>query len=120
MKFILIFLGGGLGSVLRYLISKYFNAFDTVIPYGTFLVNILGSLFIGILLGLSLRSNMLNHNQTLFLAVGFCGGFTTFSTFAFESTEILESGDYFNLALYLIGSIVLGILAIFLGLYLAK
>ena len=120
MKFILIFLGGGLGSVLRYVISKYFNAFDTGIPYGTFLVNVLGSLFIGILLGLSLKNNVLSHNQTLFLAVGFCGGFTTFSTFVFESTELLESADYFNLAFYLIGSIILGISAIFLGLYLVK
>ena len=120
MKFILIFLGGGFGSVLRYGISKYFNAFDTVIPYGTFLVNVLGSLLIGILLGLSLKSNVLSQDQTLFFAVGFCGGFTTFSTFAFENTKLIESGNYFNLAFYLMGSVILGILAVFLGLYLAK
>ena len=120
MKFVLVFLGGGFGSVLRYGISKYFNAFDAVIPYGTFLVNVLGSLLIGILLGLSLKSNVLSQNQTLFFAVGFCGGFTTFSTFAFENTKLIESGHYFSLVFYLLGSVILGILAVFSGLYLAK
>ena len=120
MKFLLVFLGGGLGSVLRYVISRYLNAFETTIPYGTFLVNVLGSLIIGIFLGISLKNNILSQNQTLFLTVGFCGGFTTFSTFALENTELLKSGDYFNLAFYLIGSIVLSVLAVFLGLFLVK
>jgi len=120
MKYLFVFLGGGFGSVLRYTISKYFNNFETSIPYGTLIVNILGSLLIGVLLGFSYKTNILSQNQTLFLAVGFCGGFTTFSTFAFENSELLKNGDYLSLALYLIGSIVLGVIAVFLGLSLIK
>jgi len=120
MKFLLVFLGGGLGSVFRYSISKYFNNLESLIPYGTFLVNVLGSLLIGVIFGLSLKNNLLNQNQTLFLAVGFCGGFTTFSSFAYENLELLKNGDYFSLALYLSSSIILGVLAVFLGLFLVK
>jgi len=120
MKFLLVFLGGGFGSVFRYVISKYLNNLESTIPYGTFMVNVFGSLLIGVILGLTLKNNLLSQNQTLFLAVGFCGGFTTFSSFAYENVELLKSGDYFNLALYLSGSILLGVLAVFLGLFLVK
>jgi len=115
---VLVFLGGGFGSVLRYLLSKALNSDLTGIPYGTFAANILGSLLIGLILGLSAKGNVLTQNQTLLLATGFCGGFTTFSTFAYENHVFLKSGDFLSFALYTIGSFVIGFLAVFLGMYL--
>ncbi len=120
MKLLFVFLGGGFGSVLRYSVSKYFNNIESSLPYGTLLVNIIGSFIIGVVIGFTYKSNILTQNQTLFLAVGFCGGFTTFSTFAFENSEFIKNGDYLNFALYSIISIVFGVLAVFLGLFLVK
>ncbi|MCF6351193.1 MAG: fluoride efflux transporter CrcB [Flavobacteriaceae bacterium] len=121
MKFILVFLGGGLGSALRYLVSKHLNNLEKTIPYGTFLVNILGSLLIGIVIALSLKNNsILSQNQTLLLATGFCGGFTTFAAFAFENTQFLKNGDYLPFFAYTFGTLIIGVAAVFLGLFLAK
>jgi CrcB protein len=117
---ILVFVGGGFGSVLRFILGKYLNNTENGIPYGTFLANILGSLLIGIILGYALKNNTLSSNQTILLATGFCGGFTTFSTFAYENHVFLKSGDFLSFALYTIASFVIGFLAVFLGLYLAK
>ena len=119
-QLLLVFLGGGFGSVLRYIIGKYLNNVESAIPYGTFAVNILGSLLIGIILGLSAKNNALSQNQTLLLATGFCGGFTTFSTFAYENHMFLKSGDFTSFAVYTIASFVLGFLAVFAGMYLVK
>ncbi|WP_104736209.1 fluoride efflux transporter CrcB [Hanstruepera ponticola] len=117
---LLVFIGGGVGSALRYLIGKWLNSPDTGIPYGTFAANILGSLLIGIILGLAAKNNSLNSNQTLLLATGFCGGFTTFSTFAYENHVLLKSGDFTSFAVYTIASFIVGFLAVFLGLYIIK
>jgi CrcB protein len=119
-QLLLIFLGGGLGSVLRYLISKSLNVETAFIPYGTFTVNILGSIILGLILGMASKSEIFNSNTVLFLAVGFCGGFTTFSSFAFENQALLRTGDYLNFFFYAFGSIICGILAVFLGLFLSK
>ncbi len=119
-KLFLVFIGGGSGSVLRYLIGKYFNQVEHNVFLGTFMVNILGSLFIGLLFGLAEKSHVLTPNQTLLLATGFCGGFTTFSTFALENSSLIKSGNYFNLFLYISSSVILGILAVFLGMFLSK
>lgn len=119
-QFLLVFVGGGFGSVLRFIIGKYLNNSDTGIPYGTFAANILGSLLIGIILGLALKNNTLSQNQILFLATGFCGGFTTFSTFAYENHVFLKSGDFMSFAIYTIASFVIGFLAVFGGMYLVK
>lgn len=117
---LLVFIGGGFGSVLRYLIGKFLNNTENGIPYGTFAANILGSLLIGIILGLALKSNSLTQNHTLLLATGFCGGFTTFSTFAYENQVFLKSGDFTSFAIYTIASFALGFLAVFTGLFIAK
>ncbi|MCL4119655.1 UNVERIFIED_CONTAM: hypothetical protein GTU68_005801 [Idotea baltica] len=117
---LLVFVGGGFGSVLRFIIGKYLNNSENGIPYGTFLANILGSLLIGIILGYALKNDTLSSSQTVLLATGFCGGFTTFSTFAYENHVFLKSGDFMSFALYTIASFVIGFLAVFLGLYLVK
>ncbi len=119
-QLLLVFVGGGFGSALRYLIGKWLNSSETGIPYGTFAANILGSLLIGIILGLAAKNESLNQDQTLLLATGFCGGFTTFSTFAYENHVFLKSGDFTSFALYTIGSFVIGFLAVFFGIHLVK
>ena len=106
--------------MLRYAIGKYLNGSLHTFPYGTFAANVLGSLLIGIILGLVAKNNTISHSQTLLLATGFCGGFTTFSTFAYENQVFLKNGDFFTFAIYTVGSIVLGFTAVFLGLYITK
>ncbi|NNE32748.1 MAG: fluoride efflux transporter CrcB [Winogradskyella sp.] len=119
-QLLLVFIGGGFGSVLRFIIGKWLTNVDNGIPYGTFAANILGSLLIGIILGLAAKNETLSQNQTLFLATGFCGGFTTFSTFAYENHVFLKSGDFTSFAVYTFASFVVGFLAVFLGLFIVK
>ena len=117
---LLVFLGGGFGSALRYIIGKYLNSPQSGIPYGTFTANILGSLLIGVIIGLAAKNDTISQNQTLLLATGFCGGFTTFSTFAYENHVFLKSGDFTSFAVYTIASFIVGFLAVFFGMFLAR
>jgi CrcB protein len=117
---LLVFVGGGLGSTLRYIIGKYLNSTESGIPWGTFTANILGSFLIGLILGLAAKNNTFSHSQTLLLATGFCGGFTTFSTFAYENHIFLKSGDFLSFAMYTIASFIVGFLMVFLAMYLVK
>ena len=117
---ILVFIGGGFGSVLRFVIGKWLNNSENGIPYGTFAANILGSLLIGFILGYAAKNETLTQHHTLLLATGFCGGFTTFSTFAYENHLFLKSGDFTSFAFYAIASFVVGFLAVFAGMYLVK
>jgi len=117
---LLVFLGGGLGSVLRYWLSLKLNNFESAIPFGTLLANVLGSLLIGIIFGYTARTGVLSENHSLLLATGFCGGFTTFSTFAYENHIYLKGGDYFGFLPYIIITFILAISAVFLGMYVSK
>ena len=116
----LVFVGGGFGSVLRFILGKWLNNSENGIPFGTFAANILGSLFIGLILGYAAKNDFMTPNSTLLLATGFCGGFTTFSTFAYENHIFLKSGDFTSFAFYSIASFVVGFLAVFLGMYIVK
>jgi CrcB protein len=116
----LVFIGGGFGSVLRYIISRYLNNSESNFPLGTFTANILGSLLIGIIIGFAAKNNTLTQNQTLLLATGFCGGFTTFSTFAYENHILFKSGDFTSFALYTFASFIIAFLAVFAGIYLSR
>jgi len=120
---LLLIIGTGsfLGGVSRYLLSRFVqNMFLSPYPYGTFVVNILGSLLIGFLYGLSVKENILTPEWRMFLTVGFCGSFTTFSTFIHENVALLRDGDFFHFAFYTGLSIFLGIIAVFFGHYITK
>ena len=117
---LLVFLGGGIGSVLRYVIGKAFSPLSVGFPWGTFSVNIIGSLSIGIFMGIALKNNYFSENQILLLVTGLCGGFTTFSAFAYENQQFLKEGDLTSFVTYSLGSLTLGILAVFLGLFVSK
>jgi CrcB protein len=115
---ILFIIGSGsfIGGVARYLVSKLIqNTFISSFPAGTLVVNIIGCFLIGLIFGLSERGNIMSSELRLFLTVGFCGGFTTFSTFAYENVSLLRDGNYFIFALYTGLSVFLGLLATYLG-----
>ncbi|MAO07466.1 MAG: fluoride efflux transporter CrcB [Alteromonas sp.] len=116
---VLVFLGGGLGSVLRFLVGKYLNNYHSL-PFGTFAANILGSLFIGLILGYALKTESLSQSSLLLLATGFCGGFTTFSTFAYENHLFLRDGNLGLFLVYTIATFAVGLLAVFAGIWLVK
>ncbi len=118
---ILIGIGGGTGSILRYLTSLYISRhFPSYFPFGTFAVNVIGCLIIGIAYGLSVRYSAISPSVRLFLTTGFCGGFTTFSAFAYENVKLLEQSNFTGFALYSAASFVLCIAAVFAGLLITK
>ncbi|MCW5519247.1 fluoride efflux transporter CrcB [Aureitalea sp. L0-47] len=117
---LLVFLGGGLGSALRYLVGRWTEDTFAVFPFGTFLVNIIGCLIIGAIMGASLKFTSFSQNTVLFVATGFCGGFTTFSAFAYENYAFLKNGDYLSFSLYTFGSLALGFGAVLIGLWLSR
>lgn len=117
---LLIFLGGGTGSVLRYLLTLFiYRQGATSFPWGTFAVNVLGCLLIGVFYTLTSRIHVSNDIR-LMLTIGLCGGFTTFSTFSNESLQLLKSGLYPSFFAYVIGSVVLGILGVMLGVWMSE
>lgn len=117
----LVGFGGFIGSVARFLVSRYFQEnYATVFPWGTFAVNILGSLLIGIIYGLSEKNEILSPEIRLFLAVGFCGGFTTFSTFSNDAFILIRQQEWFRFALYTSLSFFLGLIAIYAGRFITK
>lgn len=118
---LLVGTGGFLGSISRYLSSRFLqNIFPSAFPFGTFVVNITGCFLIGLIYGFSERSSLLTPGWKMFLAVGFCGGFTTFSTFANENLALIRDGEFFYFLVYTGLSVFLGIAATFLGVIITK
>ncbi|MBK6346155.1 MAG: fluoride efflux transporter CrcB [Bacteroidales bacterium] len=120
---VLLVIGSGsfLGGISRYLVSRYVqNTLITAFPFGTFIVNLIGCFLIGLFFGLSERDNLSNAEVRLFLTVGFCGGFTTFSTFSSENMALLRDGSFLYFSLYTGLSVFLGLLATFGGHALTK
>jgi CrcB protein len=115
-QLLLIGAGGFIGSVARFLISRLNTRIDWLsIPIGTLTVNVLGSLLIGFLIGISEKSPVLTVEWRMFLMVGLCGGFTTFSSFTGENLVLMKNGQILPLLLYTALSIFLGFVAVYLG-----
>ena len=110
---LIIFFGGGAGSVTRYLLISYFNKIiPSSIPYGALLVNLIGSLIIGIIYYFITTKLLLNEQLKVFLTIGFLGGFTTFSTFNLDFFKLIESGNL-SLAIIYAAITFIGTIALF-------
>lgn len=120
-NFFIIFLGGGFGSAMRYLLSNQVDSkFSISFPFGIFIVNMIGCFLIGLFLAYLGKNQLLASEWKFLLATGFCGGFTTFSTFSSDNLNLLQSGNLSSLLLNMIGSVILGLLAVYLGQMLGK
>ena len=120
---IILIIGTGsfVGGITRFLTSRFIqHHVNSLFPYGTFVVNITGCFLIGLFYGLSERGSLMNPELRMFLTVGFCGGFTTFSTFTNENMALLRDGNFFHFALYTSFSVFLGLMATYLGSLLVK
>lgn len=115
-QLLIVGLGGFIGSVARFMVQKLNLHWHFLsIPIGTLTVNILGSLIIGLIIGITAKTEFLSPNLRLFLMVGFCGGFTTFSSFTSENLTLMQNGQFVTALLYTGASIILGFSAVYLG-----
>ena len=120
-QILLVGLGGGIGSIFRYLTSLLVNRHvESHFPWATFAVNLLGCFLIGLLAGLAARGTWLDENLRLLFITGFCGGYTTFSAFSMENMVLIGGGHYVALIVYILSSVLVGLLAVWLGMLLLK
>ncbi len=113
--------GGFIGSVMRYLVQYYVEkGMTSTFPLGTLIANIAGSFIIGIVFALAEKGNLLNAEWRIFLAVGICGGFTTFSSFAYNNFMMIKEHNFMQLFINVGGSLFFGILAVYLGIILVR
>jgi CrcB protein len=114
-----IALGGAAGTLARYGLGAWAQRYSAAFPIGTLVINVLGSLLLGFLFRVLVQSGV-SPELRVGLTIGFCGGFTTFSTFSFETATLLEGGSWTRAALYVTGSVLLSLLATFAGFALAR
>ncbi|WP_296150350.1 fluoride efflux transporter CrcB [uncultured Flavobacterium sp.] len=118
---VLVGLGGGIGSIFRFLtgfyVSKYF---PSKFPLGTFAVNLIGCFLVGLLMGYFEKNNLIDSDMKLLFVTGFCGGYTTFSAFGYENVSLFQSNNSLLTFGYIGASLIFGLLAVWLGLFLTK
>jgi len=119
-KWLLVFLGGGLGSVFRYAIGIWLNSTPYFMPYGTFAVNVLGSFLIGLVGGVTARPALQHPVLLYFVMAGFLGGFTTFSSFSFETMNMIRNGQWTLAMAYVTTVVITGLFAAAFGFYAGK
>ena len=111
----LVLLGGGFGSIARYLLSYFFTKNNTLsFPWATFIANSIGCLIIGLLFGYIQKNNLQNETLKLLLITGFCGGFTTFSTFSYENFNLIQQNIYLPIV-YALASVIVGFIFTMIG-----
>lgn len=114
-----VFVGGGLGSICRYGIAHALSSYELRFPWATFLANALACVVLGLLIGLSLNDQIPQARHRLMLMTGFCGGFSTFSTFSNETLLLFQSGQYLYAFGNIVGSVAVCLAGIYLGFRLA-
>ena len=120
-KFLIISAGAVLGANARYLISDWAaRKLGVGFPYGTFIINLTGSLLIGLFLTLATERFVVDPRLRLFITIGFLGAYTTFSTYAYESFSLIYQGQWLAGMLNLMGSVLLGVAAVGAGIFLGK
>jgi CrcB protein len=121
MKYVLVFIGGGLGSTLRHLVNVVCpRVLGANFPYHTFIINITGSTIMGLIAGYLAFKGDASQSWRLFVMTGILGGYTTFSAFSLDSALLYERGETGLALLYVVGSVVLSILGLFAGLTLVR
>jgi len=117
----LVFVGGGLGSLLRYQLGRFINqTYLSAFPTATLIINLLACLLLGLVLGYLNKPEYQNQAARILLAVGFCGGFSTFSTFSYETLTLIRQGQTILALGNVFISVILGLAATFIGLVLVK
>ena len=118
---LIIGLGGAIGSMLRYLTSLFVARFwENHFPLATFITNVIGCFLIGLFIGFLEKQQLANSDLKWFLITGFCGGYTTFSTFGYENFSLLQSQNSIMAFAYIALSVIIGLLAVWFGLFVAK
>ncbi len=121
LNILAVFIGGGIGAVTRYLTGLFFiQNLKTNIPISTFVVNIIGCTILGFLYIYFIEKFQANPALKLALTVGFCGGLTTFSTFSLEILEMIKNNQFIIASIYLLLSIIVGLIGVYIGGYFAK
>ncbi len=115
---LMVFIGGGLGSVVRFSLGKWISSLHTHhFPYGTLVANVLACFILGLIIGLADQRQLFSPNARLFWTVGFCGGFSTFSTFSQETFYMFQGGFALSSIIYVIFSLIFCVAAVYLGLF---